>query len=166
MWHFLNMRTIWTPNMRQKYAEITELYILLYYFPLTTLLGNVISASMLHWASFWRQFGGNFHITTNVCHAFSALTMLVGQQKGHPACKKLSGGLVGCWHSYLSGVMCRFAYGPADATATHCLSSVKSRLVLPFWYWLTWVVPDKGPLNRCVCTSVYVNQTLYTTTTI
>jgi len=23
--------------------------------------------------------------------------------------------------------------------------------VLPFWYWLTWVVPDKGPLNWCVC---------------
>ena len=23
----------------------------------------------------------------------------------------------------------------------------KSRLVLPFWYWLTWVVPDKGPLS-------------------
>jgi len=20
-------------------------------------------------------------------------------------------------------------------------------LVLPFWYWLTWVVPEKGPLN-------------------
>ena len=31
------------------------------------------------------------------------------------------------------------------------LASVKSRLVLPFWYWLTGVVPDKGPLNRCVC---------------
>ena len=27
----------------------------------------------------------------------------------------------------------------------------KSRLVLPFWYWLTWVVPEKGPLNGCVC---------------
>ena len=25
-------------------------------------------------------------------------------------------------------------YGPADAIATHCLSSVKSRLVLPFWF--------------------------------
>jgi len=25
------------------------------------------------------------------------------------------------------------------------LASVKSRLVLPFWYWLTRVVPDKGP---------------------
>jgi len=37
----------------------------------------------------------------------------------------------------------------------HChslsLASVKSRLVLPFWYQLTWVVPDKGPLNGCVC---------------
>jgi len=45
--------------------------------------------------------------------AFSALTLLVGQQEGHPACKKPSG--------YLSGAMCRFAYGPADATATHYL---------------------------------------------
>ena len=31
------------------------------------------------------------------------------------------------------------------------LASVKSRLVLPFWYWLTRVVPEKGPLNGCVC---------------
>ena len=44
---------------------------------------------------------------TSVC-TFSAL---VGRQEGHPACKKLSG--------YLSGAMCRLAYGPADAT--HCL---------------------------------------------
>jgi len=27
-------------------------------------------------------------------HAFSALTLLVGQQEGHPACKKLSGGVL------------------------------------------------------------------------
>jgi len=27
------------------------------------------------------------------------------------------------------------------------LASVKSRLVLPFWYRLTRVVPDNGPLN-------------------
>jgi len=35
----------------------------------------------------------------------------------------------------------------------HChwlsLASVKSRLVLPLWY--HFVVPDKGPLNGCVC---------------
>ena len=30
--------------------------------------------------------------------------------------------VVGCWRGYLSGARCRlFAYGPADATATHCL---------------------------------------------
>jgi len=36
----------------------------------------------------------------------------------------------------------------------HChslpLASVKSRWVLPFWYQLTQVVPEKGPLNGCV----------------
>jgi len=29
-----------------------------------------------------------------VGHAFSALTLLVGRQEGHPACKKLSGGVL------------------------------------------------------------------------
>jgi len=51
-------------------------------------------------------------------NAFSALTLLVGRQEGHPACKKVSGG---CWHGYLSGARCRLAHGPADATATHYL---------------------------------------------
>jgi len=40
----------------------------------------------------------------------------------------------------------------------HChplsLASVKSRLVLPFWYWPTRVVLKKGPLNGCVCVCV------------
>ena len=58
-----------------------------------------------------------WHYAT-LLHAFSALTLLVGRQEGHPACKKLSGG---CWHGYLSGARCRLAYGPADATATHYL---------------------------------------------
>ena len=56
-----------------------------------------------------------------------------------------------CWHGYLSGVRCILAYGLADAIDTHCLLLIKSRLVLPFWYRLTRVVPDKGPLNGCVC---------------
>ena len=56
-----------------------------------------------------------------VCvYAFSALTLLVGRQEGHPACKKLSGGVL-AWRGYLSGARCRLAYGPADATASHCL---------------------------------------------
>ena len=36
------------------------------------------------------------------------------------------------------------------------LASVKSRLVLSFWYWLTWVVPEKGPLTGvCVFVLLY-----------
>ena len=79
---------------------------------------------------------------------FSALTLLVGQQEGHPACKKLSGGLR-AWLSVWSKV--QTCIWPSWC---HChslsLASVKSILVLPFWYRLTWVVPEKGPLNRCV----------------
>jgi len=63
--------------------------------------------------------------------AFSALMLLVGQQEGHPAC---------CWWHYHS----------------LSLASVKSRLVLSFWYWLTRVVLDKGLLNGCVCVCVCV----------
>ena len=41
----------------------------------------------------------------------------------------------------------------------HChslsLASVKSRLVLPFWYRPTRVVLDKGPLNGCVFGSCF-----------
>jgi len=98
--------------------------------------------------------GRNFYPHTNprqtwkcgihICQrvAFSALTLLVGRQEGHPACKKLSGGVL-AWLSVWSEVQsCVWPSG------FHChslsLASVKSRLVLPFWYWLTWVVRTKG----------------------
>jgi len=46
-------------------------------------------------------------------NAFSALTLLVGRQEGQLACKKLSSGML----AWLSGMRCRHAYSPADATA-------------------------------------------------
>jgi len=62
--------------------------------------------------------------------AFSALTPLVGWQEGHPACKKLSGGML-AWLSVWSEVqtciwpiiiiIIIIIIGPADAAATHCL---------------------------------------------
>jgi len=83
------------------------------------------------------------------CGAFSALMLLVGRQEGHPACKKLSGGML-AWLSVWSKV--QTCIWP---NSCHChslsVASVKSRLVLPFWYRPTQVVQDKGPLNRCVC---------------
>ena len=71
---------------------------------------------------------------------------------------------VGYWRGYLSGARCRLVYGPADSTATTwklSLASVKSRLVLPFWYRLTQVVLDKGPLNGCVCILFFLCQCVY-----
>ena len=83
-------------------------------------------------------------------YAFSALTLLVGRQEGHPACKKLNGGVL-AWLSVWSEM--QTCIRPSWC---HChalsLAPVKSSLVLPFWYRLTWVVLDKGPLNGCVCT--------------
>jgi len=58
----------------------------------------------------------NFACT--VADAFSALTLLVGRQEGHPACKKLSG-VVLAWLSVWSEV--QTCNGPAVVTATHCL---------------------------------------------
>jgi len=42
----------------------------------------------------------------------------LGSRKGIQPVKNW---VVGCWRGYLSGMRCRLAYGPADATATHCL---------------------------------------------
>ena len=86
--------------------------------------------------------------------AFSALTLLVGRRKGIRPVKILSGGVL-AWLSVWSEV--QTCIWPSWC---HCHSlshaSVKSRLVLPFWYRLTQVVPDKGPLNGCVCVCVCV----------
>ena len=74
----------------------------------------------------------------------------VGWQEGHPACKKLSGGVL-AWLSVWSKV--QTCIWPSWCHSLS-LASVKSRLVLPFWYRLIRVFPDKGPLNVCVCMCV------------
>ena len=72
------------------------------------------------------------------------------------AYKKLSGGVL-AWLSVWSEVLT--CIWPSWC---HChslsLASEKSRSVLPFWYRLTPVVPDKGPLND-VCVCVQRNKT-------
>jgi len=46
-----------------------------------------------------KNMNGRHNIFTNAfgANAFSALTLLVGQQEGHPACKKLSGEWLSVW---------------------------------------------------------------------
>ena len=76
--------------------------------------------------------------------AFSAFTLLVGRQEGHPACKKIKWWGV-AWLSVCSEV--QTCIWPSWC---HC-HSLSLASVNPDWYRLTWVVPEKGQLNRCVC---------------
>jgi len=89
--------------------------------------------------------------------------LLVGWQEGHPACKKLSGGML----AWLSGMRCRLAYSPVVPLTLTISCSNKSRsvltfLVLPFWYLLTWVVPDilQKSSETVVCVCVYYTTTV------
>ena len=118
-------------------------WIYIYIFSIT----NLLSTSRYLLVSLVKLFA--FSAFAFSAFAFSALTLLVGRQEGHPACKKQSGGVL-VWLS----VWCKVQTCIWPSWC-HCyslsLASVKSRLLLPFWYWLTWVVPEKGPLNGCVC---------------
>ena len=45
----------------------------------------------------------NYYVQVSAVNRFSAFTLLVGRQEGHPACKKLSGGVL-AWLSVWSEV--------------------------------------------------------------
>jgi len=72
---------------------------------------------------------------------------------GRKGIRPVKNWVVRCWHGYLSAARCRLAYGPADATATHCLllqqnpDWILDNISSTFWYRPTRVVPEKGPLN-------------------
>ena len=80
----------------------------------------------------------------------------LGGRKGiRPVKKTLSGGVL-AWLSVWSEM--QTCIWPSWC---HChslsLALVKSRLVLPFWYRLTWVVPEKGPLIYVICCSAVLH---------
>ena len=72
--------------------------------------------------------------------------------------KKLSGGVL-AWLSVWSEMQTCIWPSWCHSNSLS-LASVKSTLVLPFWYQLTWVVPEKRPLNGCVCVCVLIYQIL------
>ena len=117
-----------------------------------------INLGHLKWNSAWFLCDVIFMTIFCACvcgySAFSALTLLVGWQEGHPACKKLRGGVL-AWLSVWSEVQ-TCIWSSWCHCQSLCLASVKSRLVLPFWYWLTRVLTDKGPLNGCVCVRMWI----------
>jgi len=99
-----------------------------------------------------------YNILLVVCYtvyAFSALTLLVGRQEGHPACKKLSSGVLP-WLSVWSWM--QTCIWPSWC---HChslsLASVKSGLVFAF------LVPGSPGIRavKRVCVYVFVTQYLW-----
>ena len=66
----------------------------------------------------------------------SALTLLVGRQEGHPAWKKLSGGVLEL------GADLHMVQLMSVPLTVSCFSKIQ--IGLPFLYWLTWVVLEKG----------------------
>jgi len=91
---------------------------------------------------------------------FSALTLLVGRQEGHPACKKLSGGVLMwlcVWDEVQICTRSRWCY-------CHSLSLAPvnpdcfTRMVLPFWCWLAQVVLEKRPLSECSVVSNHITS--------
>ena len=115
----------------------------------------------------WWQITVQFLFTLHICYCTISIWIKNYQNQftipsvisrcwlgGRKGIRPVENWVVGCWRGYLCGARCRLAYGAADATATHSLAWVKSRLVLPFRYQHTRVVPDKGPLNICMCVCV------------
>jgi len=82
--------------------------------------------------------------------ASSALTLLVWRQEGHTACKKLSGGMP-AWLSVWSEVQTCIWPSCCHCHSLSLASFSKIQIGFTFLVQLTQVVPDKGPLNGCVC---------------
>jgi len=100
-------------------------------------------------------------------YAFSALTLLVGRQEGHPACKteRWDAGMVICLEqgadlhmsqlmplpltvSCFSKIQIGFTFlVPAHPGSPTCKSAPRSRQITMH----ASIPPDKRPLNGCVC---------------
>ena len=79
--------------------------------------------------------------------AFSALTLLVGRQEGHPACKKTEwwcAGMVICLERGADLHMAQLM--PLPLTVS-CFSKIQ----IGFTFLAHLGSPGKGPLNGCVC---------------
>ena len=114
----------------------------------------------LHWSRTYRlgeqitlQFSKLIYFASLVETTFSALTLLVGRQEGHPACKKLSGEVL-AWLSVCSEVqmICIWSsWCHCHCQPIICCSS-KIHNGLPFWWRFT--CPGKRPLNGCSSSSL------------
>jgi len=74
--------------------------------------------------------------------AFSALTLLVGRQEEHPACKKTEWWGAGVIICLERGAELHMAHLMPLPLTVSCFSKIQ--IGFTFWYLLTWVVLEKG----------------------
>jgi len=123
---------------------------------------------------------GQWCLLRLVLSCFESITLLpmmpsvlwccwLGGRKGIRPVKKLSGGMLACWRGYVWGKV-QICIWPnwSDAAATHYLLLQWIEigfifLVLPFWYWVTRIVPDKIQEGRktVVCVCVLQNMCMF-----
>ena len=98
-----------------------------------------------HWPTSWILI-----LNCDFC-AFSDLTLLVGRQERHPACKNW---VVRCWRRYLSGARCRL--NTAQLMPLPLTDSCFSKILIGFTFLIPAYPgsPGKGPLNGCVCVAI------------
>jgi len=85
--------------------------------------------------------------------AFSALTLLVGRQEGHPVCKKLSGEVL-AWLSVWSKVQTHMAQLMPLPLTVSCFSKIQ--IGFTFLVPAHQGSPGKGTVKRvCVCVPVH-----------
>jgi len=61
----------------------------------------------------------------------------------------------GTWNRFLIYYYYYAAFNVPCVGHVSCFSKIQIGLL--FWYQLSWVVPEKGPLNVCVCVCVCVS---------
>jgi len=87
---------------------------------------------------------------------FSALTLLVGRQEGHPACKKLEWWVAGVVICLERGADLHMVQLMPQLFTVSCFSKIQIGF--------TFLVPahpgspGKGPLNGCVCVCVALSK--------
>jgi len=95
------------------------------------------SSGIMHTLHSWWNWPYLYFLHFCKCYClqcFESLTPLVGQQEGHPACKKLSGGML-VW--LCVWVMVQICLWPSWCHCHSLSRSSKSRLVFPSWFYLS-----------------------------
>jgi len=92
----------------------------------------------------WRRKPASIEITSLSPYVYVPSVLWRCWLGGRKGIRPVKNRVVGCWHGYVWSEVQTCIWPSWCHCHSLSLASVKSRLVLPFWYRLTQVVLDKG----------------------